>query len=108
MCSPVVHDGLIFVGDSGRRLHCVEAATGRPLWTHDVKGEFWATPLVADGRVYAATRRGEVVIFAAGREKRLLGEVQLDKPISATPVAANGVLYVASMTHLYALARTKE
>lgn len=108
MCSAAFHEGLAFVGDSGRRLHCLDAATGRPLWTHDVKGEFWATPLVADGRVYAATRRGEVLVFAASREKRLLHEVVLDKGVSATPVAANGVLYLASMTHLYALQRGAE
>lgn len=108
MCSPVVHDGLVFVGDSGLRIHCVDASTGRPFWTHDVKGQVWATPLVADGRVYVGTQRGEFLTFAASREKRLLAEVQLDKPISATPVAANGVLYVATMTHLYALQRTAE
>lgn len=105
MCSVAIHEGLAFVGDSGRRFHCLDAATGQPLWTHDVKGEFWATPLVADGRVYAATRRGEVLVFAASREKRLLHEMTLDKGVSATPVAANGVLYLASMTHLYALQR---
>jgi outer membrane protein assembly factor BamB len=103
MSSPVVHDGLVFVADAGRRLHCVEAATGAPVWTHEVKGESWATPLVADGRVYFATRRGEFLTFAATREKQLLGEVALGAAISATPVAANGVLYVATMTHLYAL-----
>ena len=103
MSSPVEHDGLVFVADAGRRLHCVEAATGAPVWTHEVKGESWATPLVADGRVYFATRRGEFLTFAATREKQLLGEVALGAAISATPVAANGVLYVATMTHLYAL-----
>lgn len=104
MCSAVVHDGLVYTCDSGRRLHCVEAASGRPLWNHDAKGEFWATPLVADGRVYFASRRGEFLVFAAGREKRLLAELPLDGAISATPMAANGVLYVATMTHLYAAA----
>jgi outer membrane protein assembly factor BamB len=103
MSSPVVHDGLVFAADTGRRIHCVDAATGRPYWTHEIAGEAWATPLVADGRVYFATRRGEFLTFAASREKRLLAEVRLDAPISATPVAANGTLYVATMTHLYAL-----
>ena len=73
------------------------------MWSHEVKGDFWATPLVADGKVYFATRRGEFLAFATGREKQLLGEVALGAPISATPVAANGVLYVATMTHLYAV-----
>ncbi len=103
MSSAVVHDGLVYVGDTGRKLYCLDAATGRPVWSHEVKGELWATPLVADGKVYFATRRGEVLVFAAGREQRLLGETALGAPISATPVAANGVLYITTMTHLYAV-----
>lgn len=103
MCTPAVAAGLVVVGDSGKRLHCVDAETGRPYWTHDVKAEFWASPLVAEGRVYAASRRGEFLAFAASREKQLLGEVALEKPVSATPIAANGTLYIATMTHLYAL-----
>lgn len=103
MATPAIRDGLVFIGDTGRRLHCVDAETGRPYWTHDVKGEVWASALVADGRVYFATRRGEVLVFAASREKRLLSATQLDAPISSSPVAANGVLYITTMSHLYAL-----
>ncbi len=102
MCTPAVADGLVFVGDSGRRLHCVDARTGAGLWTHDVKGEVWASPLLADGKVYFATRNGEVLVFAASREKRLLSEFNLGSPVSGTPVAANGVLYVTTMKELIA------
>ncbi len=103
MTTPAIAHGLLFVADSGRRIHCVDADTGRPHWTHDVKGEVWASPLVADGRVYCATRRGEFLVFAASREKKLISETHLAGPISATPVAANGVLFVTTMTHLHAL-----
>jgi outer membrane protein assembly factor BamB len=102
MSSPAIHNGLVFVGDSGRRIHCVDAETGRPCWTHDVKGELWASPLVADGKVYFATRAGEFLFFAESREKRLIHELNLGSPINSTPVAANGVLYVATMKRLFA------
>ncbi|MBI5388193.1 MAG: PQQ-binding-like beta-propeller repeat protein [Verrucomicrobia bacterium] len=103
MGTPAVQDGLVFVGDSGHRLHCIDAATGTPHWTHDVKGEVWASPLVADGKVYFATRRGEFLVFAASKEKKLLSELDLGSPVSGTPVAANGVLYVTTMRQLYAV-----
>jgi len=105
MATPAVRDGLVFVGDCGHRLHCVDAASGRPHWTHDAKGELWASPLVADGKVYFATRRGELLVFAASKEKQLLGETDLGEPISGSPVAANGVLYVTTMRRLYAVAQ---
>lgn len=103
MSTPAIRDGLVFVGDSGQRIHCLDADTGQPYWTQDVKGEVWASPLVADGKVYFATRRGEFWVFAASREKKVLSRLQMDEPISSTPIAANGVLYVTTMSRLYAI-----
>lgn len=96
-------DGLVYVADCGGRVHCVEANTGKPVWVHETKGEFWASPLVADGKVFIGSRRGEFLILAAGREKKLLSTLELGEPISGTAVAANGTLYVATMKSLFAL-----
>lgn len=101
--TPVLHEGLIYLADCGRRFHCVDAATGRAVWTHEINGEVWASPLVADGKVYLGTRSGAYYVFATGREKRLLSETKLPRGISATTTAANGTLYIATMTDLYAV-----
>lgn len=106
MSTPALQDGLAVVADSQHQVHCVDALTGRGLWTHEVGGEVWASALAADGKVYVGTRRGDFWIFALDREKKVLSQVQLDGPISATPVAANGTLYVATQGTLYALATT--
>ena len=103
MSTPAVHNGLVFIADCGRTFHCVDARTGKPHWTHAIQGEVWASPLVADGKVYLGTRSGNFYVFAAGKEKKVLSEMELVTPISATTTAANGVLYVATMTHLYAV-----
>ena len=103
LSTPALHDGLAFIADCGRTFHCVDARTGQRLWTHDVKGEVWASPTVADGKAYLGTRSGQFLVFAAAREKKLLSSIDLITPISATATAANGVLYVGTMTHLYAL-----
>jgi len=58
---------------------------------------------VADGKVYLGTRGGVFYTFAASREKQVLSAIELGTPISGTAVAANGVLFLATMTHLYAL-----
>jgi len=103
LSTPAVYDGMVFIADCGRKFYCVDAQSGRPIWTHDIEGEVWASPLVADGKVYLGTRSGAFYIFAADKENKLLNKSQLDAPISATATAANGVLYVATMNHLYAL-----
>jgi outer membrane protein assembly factor BamB len=75
MCTPAIHIGLVWVGDSGHRIHCLDAETGKPYWTHAVEGEVWASPLVADEKAYFATRQGEVLIFKASKEKKLLAAI---------------------------------
>jgi outer membrane protein assembly factor BamB len=95
---------LVYVTDCGGTVHCVNANTGAPCWTHLAGGEIWSSPLVADGKVYVGTRRGELWVFAAGPEKNVLHKTTFADPINASPVAANGVLYVATMSRLYALA----
>ena len=101
--TPAVSGGLIYIADCGRQFHCLDAASGKPVWTHEIKGEAWASPLVADGKVYLGTRSGSFMVFAAGREKKLLSSIELGSAISSTTTAANGVLYVATAKELFAI-----
>ena len=101
--TPAIAHGLVFATDCGGTLHCVDIDTGKPYWTHTMKGQGYGSPLVADGKVYAATMAGELWILAAAKEKKVLGSVSLDRGIAATPVAANGVLYIATMNQLFAV-----
>lgn len=101
-----VHEGLVFIADVGRTVHCLDARTGRPYWTQETRGDIWASPLVADGKVFVGTRRGDFWVFAASKEKKVLSTMDLGAPVSATATAANGVLYVATMTDLYAVSAT--
>ena len=103
-CStPSIHDGLVFVSDCGKTVHCVDAATGQPYWTHDAEGEMFGSTLVADGKVYVGTRNGAFWVLAAEKEKRVIAEIELETRMSSTPVAANGVLYVATHETLWAI-----
>ena len=103
-CStPSISKGLLFVADTAGKIHCIDAGTGQGYWTHDLGREVWGSTLVADGKVYVGTMRGDFWIFAAEKDKRILASVRFDDPIASTPVAANGVLYVATLKQLYAL-----
>jgi outer membrane protein assembly factor BamB len=103
--TPAISGDLLFLADCGRTFHCLNPDTGKPYWTNELAGECWASPLVADGKVYLGTRSGAFYVFAASREKKLISEVELHEPISATATAANGCVYVATMSKLYCLKR---
>jgi outer membrane protein assembly factor BamB len=103
-CStPAIHDGLAYIADCEGMVHCVDAESGRPYWVHDAGSEIWASTLVADGKVYIGTRRGDFWVLAARRTKQVLSSIRLDAAVISTCAAANGVLYVGTMERLYAL-----
>jgi outer membrane protein assembly factor BamB len=100
----ITPDGLLFIGDFSGYLHCFDAETGKLYWVHDLKAHIWGSTLVADGKVYIGDEDGDLAVFAASKEKKLISETNLGAPVYSTPVAANGVLYVSSNTHLFAFA----
>lgn len=103
-----VHGGLVYATDAPGFLSCIEATTGKRLWSHDHLSNIWGSPLVAEGKVYVQTGEGVVHIFAAGREKKLLAKIDTLPDIAhGTPVAANGVLYITGQKKLYAVALTQ-
>ncbi|MCX6905603.1 MAG: PQQ-binding-like beta-propeller repeat protein, partial [Verrucomicrobia bacterium] len=97
-----IADGLLYVGDVAGRLHCLEVATGHCLWVHEGHCRTIASSLVADGKIYYPTER-HLWILAAGKELKVLSKINLGAPIWAPVVAANGTLYVASKTYLWAV-----
>ncbi|MBN1418564.1 MAG: PQQ-binding-like beta-propeller repeat protein [Planctomycetes bacterium] len=103
MATPSVAGGLVFVADFAGDIHCLDAMTGDVLWVHHLGGQMMGSTLVADGKVYAGSGSGKFVILTASREKEVLCEVHLGKPMHCTPVVANGVLYVANNAYLWAI-----
>jgi len=98
----ITPEGLLFVGDFSGFLYCLNAETGQLYWTHDMKAHMWGSSMVADGKVYVGDEDGDVVVLAADKTKKILSETNLGAPVYSTPIVANGTLYIASNTHLYA------
>lgn len=110
--------GLLFIADFSGFVHCLDAETGKVYWVHDLKSHMWGSTLVADGKVYVGDEDGDVIIFAASKEKKILSKMKivdssgkekemdgpnLGAPVYSTPVVANGVVYISSNTHLFAI-----
>ncbi len=96
--------GLLFISDFSGFVHCLNSETGVSYWAHDMKAHIWpGGTMVADGKVFIGDEDGDFTVLAARKQKRLVSECNLGAPIYSTPVVANGVLYLLSSTHLYAL-----
>ena len=102
MSSVAIADGLLYVPDLSGKVHCLDVATGKPVWVYETNAETWGTPLVADGKLFLGTKKF-LFVMAAGREPRELSRINLGSPIYGTPVAANGAIYAASERCLWAV-----
>jgi len=102
--TPAIHDGLVYLPDFWGRLHCFDAGTGRCCWTQEVGTKLSGSPLVADGKLYLGTiGHSTLWVMALGRQPKVISQIRMRHEIYTTPVAANGVLYVATWKHLYAI-----
>jgi outer membrane protein assembly factor BamB len=103
-CStPAIVNGLVFATDGRGNVHCVDAEMGKPYWVHDVGNAIWGSALAADGKVYVGARNGAFVVLVAEKEKKVLFETRFDDEINGTVTAANGVVYVPTLSRLYAV-----
>ena len=104
--TPSIADGLVFIAEYAGKIHCLDAATGKPYGVYDTKSRIWGSTLVADGKVFIGDEDGELIILSADKELKELGKINLGAPVYSSPIVANDVLYVATQTHLYAIAKS--
>ena len=98
--SPTVEQGVVYVGGYDRKIHALDASTGRHLWSFDgAHAGFSTNPLVVDGKVIAGSRDGSMYAIGAHRtpnQGRLLWSFKTGGPIDLSAAYSNGVVYFAS------------
>ncbi len=103
-----IHDGLVYYPDFSGFLHCLDAKTGKVYWVHDMLAAMWGSPMVVDGKVYLGDEDGDIVVLQAGKEKKVLAEMNMGSSIYSSPVPANGTLFINNRNQLFALAEMKK
>ena len=99
-----IQDGIVYAADLSGFLYALDAKTGEHFWTHDMLAAVWASPFVADGKLYLGDEDGDVTVFKLGKKKEVLAEMNLGQSVYATPFAKDGVLFVLSRNQLWAFA----
>ncbi len=102
--TPIERDGLLYVGDVGGTVHCLDAATGAHVWKHETHGAIWGCLLLASDRLYVGNEDGTMTVLRAGRRKQLLAEIDMDAPLYSPPALVGDALYVATANRLYLIA----
>ncbi len=96
----LVRDELYCVSDNGVG-SCLDAKTGKLNWRERLGGDFSASPLFADGRIYFLNEAGVVTVIAAGTEFKRLSVNTLPGRTLASLSVAERALYLRTDTHLF-------
>jgi len=98
--TPLIHDGRLYLwGDTGI-LTCRDLLTGELVYEQRINGNFFSSPVLADDKIFCASRDGEMVAVSAGKTFEVLGRSRFASGVNATPAIANNCLYLRTDTHL--------
>jgi outer membrane protein assembly factor BamB len=94
-------DDLIYMINDAGIASCIEAKTGEIIWQNRIGGEFSASPVYADGKVWFFSEDGKTTVIKPGRTFELLAENRLDDGFLASPGIAGKAFFLRTRTHLY-------
>jgi len=96
----VVGDELYFVADSGVAT-CADARTGEIHWNERLGGNFSASPVYADGRIYFQNEAGAGFVVKRGKTFTLLAQNDLAERTLASYAVADNALFIRSESNLW-------
>lgn len=85
-----IKNDLLIIADFSGVVHCLDSKTGTAHWTHDMLAASWASPLIADNKIYIGDEDGDILIFELSPEKKRSPKstsVQQSTPPRSQPMA---------------------
>ncbi len=102
--SPVLYRDVLYSVRSGGIITAVDVETGLLLKegrANGALGDYFASPVAADGMIYLASAEGKVTVLKAGPEWEILAVNDLEDTISASPTIADGAIFIRTNSKLY-------
>jgi len=101
--SPVATDELLFLATGNGDVACYNASIGDTLWTKFFYTQFYASPIIADGKVWLLDRGGTMHVFSASGEFNLISESPLGEPADCTPAFSDKKIYIRGRENIYCI-----
>ena len=104
--SPLIYEGRIYFVRDGGLMSSLDAKTGEAVYAQErigATGNYYASPVAADGRIYLASLPGKLsVVKAGGSKPEVLHQADFATRILATPAIVGDRIYLRTATHLFA------
>lgn len=107
--SPLFYRDRIYLVRDGGMVSSFDAKTGNPYYQKErlnAGGNYYASPVAADGRIYFASVNGRIsVVAAGGTQPKILHQADFGERICATPALIGNTLYLRTASALFAFGR---
>ncbi len=104
--TPIVYGDLLYIPRGGGILAAYQAQTGERIYQSRITrgGNYSASPVAADGKIYFSSEDGEVIVVKAGPEFERLAVNPMGEPLMATPAISHGMMIFRTQEHVVAIA----
>ena len=102
--APLFYRDVLYMVKTGGIVTSLDPATGRPLKqgrSLGALGEYYASPVAADGKVFLASVEGKITVLKAAAQWEVLGVNDIGEEIHSTPALSGGRLYVRTRRAIY-------
>ncbi len=83
---------------------CLDAANGKAVWKKRFGGDFTASPVAAEGRIYFTNEAGSTLVLRADVDRyEELARNTIDEPVFASPAISGGAIFMRGAGHLWCL-----
>lgn len=105
--TPVAVGGLAWLWSDGGVLTCIDVKTGAEKYVERAGGNFFGSPIWVDGRLFAVSTSGELVVVEASDTFKVLHRYPLGELCHTTPAVARGRMFIRTDTHLWCFGGAK-
>jgi outer membrane protein assembly factor BamB len=101
--TPVAYNGRLFLWTEKGIATAAQLNDGKVIKTRRIGGNYSASPICIDGKLYGVSDDGEVVVLKADDTLEELARNPLGEPSRATPAVSGGRLYLRTMSQVFCL-----
>jgi outer membrane protein assembly factor BamB len=84
---------------------CLDSSDGKTLWRKRFGGDFTASPVAAENRVYFTNEAGSTLVIQADADKYTeLARNEINEPVYASLAISAGRIFLRSASHLWCIA----
>lgn len=105
--SPALANGRLYSANDTGVVMCLDAATGKVIFSDRISDAFSASPIVAGGLLYFPAESGTTYVLRAGATLDIVAQNELGAPILASPAAIDGCIILRTAEELVCIGQPK-